>query len=246
MLLGLISDIHANQLALEASLAQCAALGVGKLIVLGDIVGYGPDPEAVTARIMALQQDGAIVVKGNHDEAVSSGTFGMNEVAAQAILWSRPRLSETSKNFLGAMPMRHDMDGLLFVHSEASQPERWIYVLDSGAAMRSILAVPQTITFCGHVHVPQLYCMTATAKVIGHTPTTSVAVPLAGQRRWLVVAGAVGQPRDGNPAASFLTYDTATRALTYRRAPYDHEAAAQRVRAAGLPDRLAARLLTGT
>ena len=112
--------------------------------------------------------------------------------------------------------------------------------------MASLSAVTQRVTICGHVHRPQVYCLTATAKVIAHTPVTGTAVPLIPQRQWLAVAGAVGQPRDGNPAASFLTYDTATRELTFHRATYDYEATAQRVRDAGLPERLAARLITGT
>lgn len=82
--------------------------------------------------------------------------------------------------------------------------------------------------------------------MIAHTPVTNTAVPLSPQRQWLAVAGSVGQPRDGNPAASFMTYDTATRELTFHRATYDYETTAQRVRDAGLPERLAERLLNGT
>lgn len=246
MLLGLISDIHANELALEACLAGAGALGAERLVFLGDLVGYGPDPDAVTARVAALAAHGAIVIRGNHDQAaVSDGTFGMNATAARAIAWTRPRLSEASRNFLASLPMEHALDDLLFVHSEASAPQRWTYVLDAAAAMRSLIASEARVTFCGHVHVPQLYCMTATAKVVSHAPSTNAVVPLAAQRQWLAVAGACGQPRDGNPAAAFLTYDTQSRSLTFRRAAYDYEAAAERVRAAGLPEQLAARLLSG-
>lgn len=246
MRLGIISDIHANQLALEACLSACQALGVERLICLGDIVGYGADPEAVTQRIMDLAAKGAIVLKGNHDAAISGSSTGMNETAAAVIAWTRPRLSSTSRRFLAELAMMATLDDLLFIHAEASAPERWHYVTGASAAMRSLIATPYRVTFCGHVHVPQLYCMTATAKVVTHKPVAGTEMPLAAQRQWLAVAGAVGQPRDGNPAASFLTYDTDTRILTYRRAPYDHEAAAARVRAAGLPERLAARLLSGT
>lgn len=246
MLLGVISDIHANELALEACLAAAEGLGVERLVFLGDLVGYGPDPEAVTQRVSDLAGQGALVIKGNHDEAAVTGeASGMNATAARAIAWTRPRLSDASQKFLSALPMEQALEDLLFVHSEASAPQRWIYVLDAATAMRSLIAVPARVTFCGHVHVPQLYCMTATAKVVAHQPVTDIGVPLPAQRQWLAVAGACGQPRDGNPAASFLTYDTGSRTLTFRRAAYDTEAAVERVRAAGLPEQLAMRLLSG-
>ena len=246
MRLGIISDVHANQLALEACLEAGARLGVEHLVFLGDIVGYGPDPEAVTQRVMTLVASGALAIMGNHDAAIAGGSSGMNEVAAAAIAWTRPRLSESSREFLAGLAMVAALDDVLLVHSEASAPARWFYVTDASAAMRSLIATPHRVTVCGHVHVPQLYCMTATAKVVTHRPATDVMIELSPQRQWLAVAGAAGQPRDGNPAASFLTYDTQSRALTWRRAPYHHEAAAERVRAAGLPERLASRLLSGT
>lgn len=246
MRLGIISDIHANELALEACLAGLERLAVERLVILGDVVGYGPDPEAVTQRVIGLVGQGAICLMGNHDAAAAGARASMNEAAAAAIAWTRPRLSPASLAFLSRLPMTASLEELLFVHAEASSPASWTYVTDAAAAMHSLLAVQARVTFCGHVHRPQLYCLTATAKVISHTPVTGTAVPLSPQRQWLAVAGAVGQPRDGNPAAAFITYDTASRDLTFHRAGYDHETTAQRVRDAGLPERLAARLMNGT
>ncbi len=246
MLLGIISDVHANELALEASLAALGRLKVDRLAILGDVVGYGPDPEPVTRRIAALVSGGAICLMGNHDAAVLGARTSMNDTAAAAIAWTKPKLSEASRQFLSGLPMTATIEDVLLVHADASNPAGWIYVTDTASAMHSLLAVKAPVTFVGHVHRPQVYCLTATAKVIGHTPVNDVAVPLSAQRQWLAVAGAVGQPRDGNPAASFLTYDTATRDLTFRRATYDYEATAQRVRDAGLPERLAERLISGT
>ena len=246
MRLGIISDVHANELALEASLAALERLDVDRLVILGDVVGYGPDPETVTQRISGLVSQGAICLMGNHDAAAVGAKASMNDTAAAAIAWTKSRLSEASRHFLAGLPMTATIDDVLFVHADASHPADWIYVLDAASAMQSLLAVKARVTICGHVHRPQVYCLTATAKVIAHTPVTNTAVPLSPQRQWLAVAGAVGQPRDGNPAASFLTYDTAARDLTFHRATYDYEATAQRVRDAGLPDRLADRLLSGT
>lgn len=246
MLLGIISDLHANGPALDACLAALDRLKVDRLVILGDIVGYGPDPEAVTQRVAGLVSQGAICLMGNHDAAAVGAKSAMNDVASAAIAWTRPRLSEASRQFLAGLPMTATLDDILFVHADASNPAAWIYVVDAASAMQSLLAVKAQVTFCGHVHRPQVYCLTATAKVIAHTPVANTAVPLSPQRQWLAVAGAVGQPRDGNPAASFMTYDTAARELTFHRATYDYEATAQRVRDAGLPERLAERLIIGT
>ncbi len=245
MRLGIISDIHANQLALEAVLARCAALKVERLIVLGDLVGYGPDPEAVVQRIMQLEAGGAVVLMGNHDEAIANLAPNMNSVALAAIMWTRPRLTESSKAFLAQLPFAHRLDDLLFVHADASRPAHWNYVTDPKSAEVSFAATAAQLTLCGHVHVPQLYCSTAGGTVIRRHPSTDAAVPLAPQRRWLGVVGAVGQPRDGNSAAGFAIYDTETRELTFKRAAYDVAAAAARIRAAGLPEALARRLVIG-
>lgn len=246
MLLGIFSDVHANELALDACLAALARLKVDRLVILGDIVGYGPDPEPVVQRVAGLVSQGAICLMGNHDAAALGQKCSMHDVAAAAIAWTRPRLSEASQQFLAGLPMTASHEDMLFVHADASNPGGWIYVVDPASAMQSLMAVKAQVTFCGHVHRPQVYCLTATAKVIAHTPVTNTAVPLSPQRQWLAVAGAVGQPRDGNPAASFMTYDTTARELTFHRATYDYETTAQRVRDAGLPDRLAERLVSGT
>lgn len=245
MRLGIISDIHANQLALEAVLTRCAALQVEQQIVLGDLVGYGPDPEATVQRIMRLQASGAVVLMGNHDEAIANTASNMNAIALAAIVWTRPRLSDSSKAFLAQLPLTHQQDDMLFVHADASDPAHWNYVTDANSARISLGATPAHLTLCGHAHRPQLYCSTATAKVVQHQPATDAVIPLAPQRRWLGVIGSVGQPRDGNPAAGFAIYDTQSRELTFKRAPYDAEAAAARLRAAGLPEALATRLLSG-
>ncbi len=246
MRLGIISDVHANELALAASLTALEQLKVDRLVILGDVVGYGPDPEPVTQRVAGLVSQGAICLMGNHDAAAVGARTSMNDVAAAAIAWTRPRLSEASQQFLAGLPLTATLEDILLVHADASNPEAWNYVTDAASAMHSLTAVKAPVTFCGHVHRPQVYCLTATAKVIAHTPVTNTAVPLSPQRQWLAVAGSVGQPRDGNPAASFMTYDTATRDLTFQRATYDYETTAQRVRDAGLPERLAERLLNGT
>ena len=138
------------------------------------------------------------------------------------------------------------MDGdRLYVHADASDPKHWIYVQSITEAATSLSATSAAISFCGHVHKPALYTMSATAKMTSFTPKTGAAIPLTPGRHWLAVLGSVGQPRDGNPAAAYLILDTTRNELTFCRAPYDTEAAAAAIRAKGLPTSLAERLLVG-
>lgn len=245
MRIALISDVHANLPALEACLSAAERLKADELVFLGDFVGYGPDPESVISRLRPLAEAGAIAVLGNHDMAVLKPSRDMNTAAAQAIAWTREKLSEASKSFLAGLPFEVSSGDLLFVHSEASDPAAWHYVTDAGAARASLSACAASVTFCGHVHVPALYGLSAQGRMTSHAPVTGVATPLSPYRRWLAVVGSAGQPRDGNPAASFVIYDTPARTITYLRAPYDVEGVSQRIRDMGLPDSLAERLLKG-
>jgi diadenosine tetraphosphatase ApaH/serine/threonine PP2A family protein phosphatase len=245
MLIALISDIHGNADAMEASLAKAEELGAQRYVFLGDLVGYGAEPERVVRRIKDYVERSAVALMGNHDSAVLGTTAGMNRVAAIALDWTRRNLSENAKAFLSGLPLSHREEDRFFVHASANRPEFWDYVLDAEAARASLMATDASITFCGHVHVPALYCVSETGKLIAHTPSTDVAIPLGPNRRWLAVVGSVGQPRDGKPSASFALYNTDERTLTYLRAPYDVEAAAAKIRAAGLPEMLAVRLSVG-
>jgi diadenosine tetraphosphatase ApaH/serine/threonine PP2A family protein phosphatase len=243
--LAIFADIHANRQAFRACLDFARARGAERIICLGDIVGYGADPEWAVDTVMGLVDDGAIAVIGNHDHAISTPSETMNAVAQAAIEWTRGRLSRPQRRFLAGLPLTRQEDDRLYVHSEASHPARWYYVRDTPDAARSIAATDAHVTFCGHIHRPALYSMSSAAKMTSFIPTSDVPVQLLGGRRWLAVLGSVGQPRDGDPAASFAMLDTASRELTYCRVPYDVEAAADRIRANGLPHWLADRLLVG-
>src|SRR5450830_842620 len=147
-----------------------------------------------------------------------------------------------------ALMGNHDvaiLQDMLLVHANAWAPDKWEYIDGVMEAMRSMHACKAAITFCGHVHMPTLYHMTLTGKTGEFLPTPENSIPLSKQRRWLVIPGSLGQPRDGNPAACYATFDTETQELTYFRVPYDHESAAKKILAAGLPAALANRLLTG-
>jgi diadenosine tetraphosphatase ApaH/serine/threonine PP2A family protein phosphatase len=247
--LAVFADIHANRQAFSACLEAARARGAERIICLGDIVGYGADPEWAVETVMDLLDGGAIAVRGNHDNAIGTPSETMNAEAQAAIEWTRGRLSAPQRQFLAELPLMRQEDDRLYVHSEASSPARWRYIRDTSDAARSIEAADAQanvhVTFCGHIHRPALYSMSSAAKMTSFVPTTDVAVQLLGGRRWLAVVGSVGQPRDGNPAAAFAMLDTVSREITYCRVPYDVETAAQRIRANGLPHWLADRLLEG-
>ena len=230
-------------------MAHAARQKHDRCAILGDIVGYGGDPQYLADKVVRLAEDGAVVLKGNHDEAAVSGSgAGMNEYARAAVEWTHNALDTSSLAFLDQLPLSaviEDVADCLFVHSEGSSPQDWHYVHDCLSAERSLDAVPQRITFCGHVHVPQLYNMGSKKQAQLFTPEHASPLPLVGKRKWLAVMGATGQPRDRNPAACYAIYDTQTGELTYFRVPYDIEAAAASIHAAGLPNMLAARLFIG-
>lgn len=245
MRIAILSDIHANREAFEACLEAATAAGAGRFVLLGDIVGYGADPVWCVEKARALAAAGAICLRGNHDEAAAGGSVSLNGTARAVIDWTRERLDGAQTAFLAGLPLTVEEDDRLYVHADGSSPARWHYVTDAAGAELHFAATRSRLGFCGHVHVPALYSRPAQGRVTSFTPVSAVPVPLLPQRRWLAVMGAVGQPRDGNPAAAFGLYDEAAGELRFMRAAYDVEAAAAKIRAAGLPESLAARLLAG-
>ena len=245
MLIALFADIHANRPAFSACLANAHEQGAERIVLVGDYVGYGADPDWTVTTIMELVDRGAVAVRGNHDDAIGNPSERMNRAAQIAIDWTRGALGTPQRQFLSGLPLTHSDSDRFYVHSEAGSPASWIYVTDELAAARSIAATSAQISFCGHIHQPAIYSMSPSAKMTACTPTTGVAVPLLPECRWLAVLGSVGQPRDGNPAASYAMFDTDKREITYRRAPYDIAKAAAAIRNQGLPPWLADRLFVG-
>jgi diadenosine tetraphosphatase ApaH/serine/threonine PP2A family protein phosphatase len=244
-MIALLADIHGNREALSACLADAARRNVERYVFLGDLVGYGADPGWVVDRAIEYAGRGALVILGNHDAAAAGAAASMNETAMQAIEWTRRTLSDAHRAFLGQLPLQVEEGSRLYVHASADEPSQWPYILDTRAARKSLEATKARQTFCGHVHVPSLYHLSSTGKLFDFTPSAAMAIPLLPTRRWLAVLGAVGQPRDRNPAACYGLFDEAQDQLTYIRVPYDIASAARKIREAGLPLVLAARLEQG-
>jgi len=247
MRIAVLTDLHANLEALQATLDHAQAQSAQRYALLGDFVGYGADPAAVVTRVRELVAAGALAVKGNHDEAVVRGAApAMREEARRVIDWTRERLDAGQLAFLDALPLTQTLGEILFVHANAYAPADWGYVAGRMEAMRSLHATRQRLSFCGHMHEPMLYHLSLMGKVGDFVPVPGVAVPLLPPRRWLVIPGSVGQPRDGNPAACYALYDDDAQHLTYWRVPYDYDTTAAKIRDAQLPHSLAQRLVDGT
>ncbi|MCV2355795.1 metallophosphatase family protein [Paucibacter sp. B2R-40] len=246
MKIALITDIHANAQAFSAVLEHAQTQGVTDYALLGDFVGYGGDPGWVLDKVRELVSQGAVAVLGNHDAAVAKGEAPtMRDEAQAAVIWTHARLTAEQLVFLAQLPLSVTVEDRLFVHANAFDPGGWAYVQGRLEAMRSLHATSSRFTFCGHMHEPMLYHLSGTGKAGEFTPTAGVTIPLLPNRQWLVIPGSCGQPRDGNPAACYAIFDSLSGDLNFQRVPYDVEGAAASIRAAGLPERLAERLLTG-
>ena len=245
MRIALLADIHANRRALEACLDHARSLRVDRLVFLGDYIGYGPEPHEVVERMIVETAKGAIAVAGNHDHAVAETKESMTSDAEIAMAWTRGQLGEEAREFLSSLPMRFEDDTRLYVHASPQTYPSWIYVNDGPAAKRALEASRAQMVFCGHTHLPALHGITATGQLVSFQPVPSVPVPLARHRRWLTVVGAVGQSRDGDPAAAYAILDTDRSEIVHLRVPYDVEATAAAILQAGLPTTLATRLLKG-
>lgn len=245
MLIALFADIHGNREAFEACLADAEANGADRYVFLGDYVGYGPDPAWVVDRVTAMADDGALVIKGNHDEAVYLDRVALNPIARAAISWTKGKLSAAQIRFLSDLPFDFNEDDRLYVHASACSPEDWIYTIGPREAFNGFRATAQRITFCGHTHRPALFNESSSSLPQPHRPIPGKPMPLLAQRRWIAVLGAVGQPRDHDPMACYGLFDVDTSRLRYERVPYDVDLTARKILEQGLPRALATRLLTG-
>jgi diadenosine tetraphosphatase ApaH/serine/threonine PP2A family protein phosphatase len=239
MRIAVLSDIHSNLVALEAVLAHAGT--VDGVWHLGDVVGYGPEPDAVVARLEAV---GAVGVRGNHDAAALGGDEidYFNPEARAAMEWTRRHVSPTTLTWLGGLPERRIEDEVTLVHGSPRDPT-WEYVTSERVARASVASLTTRHGLHGHTHVPIAW-LGAGDRVHGEAPDDGDAVTFETRRAFLN-PGSVGQPRDGDPRASYLILDPMARTATWHRVPYDIDAVASAMRTAGLPTRLAERLYHG-
>jgi diadenosine tetraphosphatase ApaH/serine/threonine PP2A family protein phosphatase len=246
MKLALLSDLHANRQATEAVWAHARAQGYDQLVMLGDYVDYGADPVWVTEFVQARHAEGAIALRGNHDDALHANTTSqMSGHVLPSLEWTRQQMSALHTHWLTQLPLTAELGPCLLAHANVYDPAHWEYVQGRTEAMRNLASCRQQYVFCGHIHQQGLFHLSGTGKTGEFQPVNGVPIALSPARRWLGIPGSVGQPRDGNPAACYATFDVALGELTFFRVPYDHDTAAQRVIDAGLSPALARRLIHG-
>jgi len=239
----ILSDIHANLEALEAVLA--AAGKYDHALVLGDLVGYGADPEAVIERLRALPS--VTFIRGNHDKAASqlAGIEHFNHLARYAIQWTAEQLSPASVEWLTALPAGPvTVDPLVEICHGAPFDED-VYIFDDLDVRRAFTAATRPLCLYGHTHVPAAFRFADELEVMGPPRGDRYRLTIDEEARYVVNCGAVGQPRDGDARAAFALLDTQKRLLTIVRVPYDVAKAQTKILAAGLPDVLAHRLAVG-
>ena len=241
MRIAVVSDVHSNLVALDAVLAHAGP--VDAVWHLGDIVGYGPDPDGVVAR---LAQVGAVGVRGNHDAAAIGGDEieQFNPEARAAMDWTRAAISEPTRAWLAALPERRAEAGagVTLVHGSPRDPT-WEYLTSPGAARASFGYLETTHGLNGHTHIPLAFVL-RDDRIEALRPAPGDTLDLAGLRA-IANPGSVGQPRDGDPRSSYLILDPDAGTVTWHRVAYPIEAVQDAMAARGLPPRLAARLAHG-
>jgi predicted phosphodiesterase len=241
-----LSDIHANATALEASLAAVKGRWE-RVICLGDVVDYGPDPNEVTERVKALDP---IIIRGNHDKAVAGllGLEGFNPLAQIAAEWTRERMQPGNMTYISGLPAGPaSADSLTLVHGAYQDEDEYVFV--PSQAMAGLLESPSEVTFFGHTHYQGGFSYRAgQIGVIQLRPGAGpnfAALRLEPGTRYLLNPGSIGQPRDGDPRAAFAVADMDHQVIEFWRVPYDIAAVQERMRNAGLPDPLVERLAAG-
>jgi predicted phosphodiesterase len=241
-----ISDIHANLEALEAVLAAGDAAQCERVLLLGDLVGYGADPNPVIDRVRALPD--VVVIRGNHDKVAAGveSMEGFNHMARLAISWTAAALTPANKQYLAGLaegPLDID-DQVEICHGTPFDED--VYVFDDLDALRSIRTSRRPICLYGHTHVPAAFqLMGDELKLIGPPRGEKFRLMLHEAGCYLVNPGSVGQPRDGDARAAYGVLDTDAKSMTIFRIHYNLAAAQAKIVAAGLPEILAQRLGMG-
>jgi diadenosine tetraphosphatase ApaH/serine/threonine PP2A family protein phosphatase len=242
MIYAVISDIHGNLEALLASLEYIESYRnkIDKIICLGDIVGYGADPGEC---IRITREISDVILAGNHDFAVCEQTSveDFNLYAKEAVLWSRDALNEEEINFLKELPLKYRDGNIDFVHASLHRPESWRYLLGPFDTHIDFQIMEKKVLFVGHTHVPVIFENAGTEVKI----LRSSELSLNPHTKYIINPGGVGQPRDGDPRASFVIFDSDKEFVKRIRVEYNIEEAQRKILAAGLPEVLATRLSYG-
>jgi len=239
-----LSDLHANLEALSAVLEDAGKRGYDRVVALGDLVGYGGNPNEVVETVRSLEPEA--VVRGNHDKVVAGITEAdhFNDVARAAALWTRTVMTPDNEQYLRALPEGPVVVGDM-VLSHGSPADEEDYILSDLDAVHNLEAVDFALAFFGHTHFTCVFSLGADRLSMRVIKESDPPLHLVAGERYLVNPGSIGQPRDHNPKASYAIYDSAARTITFPRVDYDVDAAQRSITGAGLPGVLAQRLALG-
>jgi predicted phosphodiesterase len=243
MRIAIFSDIHSNLEALEAFIDHSLTKRVDRYMCLGDIVGYGANPNSCIDVVQKLPSINFIL--GNHDSAAAGGSHNMSKDAGFAISWTKKRLSVKSVDFLKTLRENISGDKLFFCHANPCGRSDWYYIGEKPFISRTFFLTRAKIIFAGHTHVAAVITRKNFFCVYIRKPLDGAVLPIASLNRQIFNCGSIGQPRDGDPRASYIIYDTQKNVVEFYRVAYDHERAAKKIVAAGLPKSLAVRLAKG-
>lgn len=233
-----ISDIHGNLEALNKVLEYIDNLeGEKRVICLGDIVGYGPDPAECFKLVESLTDN---ICLGNHEDAIldTSYDYQINRYARESIRWTRKILDEEIKDAIKKLPLQIEEDNVLYVHASPDDPRRWKYITNAGNAYSSLIEMKHSLCFVGHSHLPRVYAYQEIER-----DGKKVVISKGG--RTIVNVGSVGQPRDGSPMLSFAVFDDNSWEVKIIRLEYDYHKTMAKIEKANLPLFLAKRLAIG-
>lgn len=242
----ILSDIHSNEEALLAVLSRVQRRKHDRVVMLGDFVGYGADPNAVIERVGKIRKRKAMI-RGNHDKVVCGLDSGdlFNPIALKAARWTTSRLLPASRRFLEELPVGPiDVDGA-FVICHGSPRDEDAYIFSDYDAYLNFTFSEASVCFFGHSHIPSMFTLQPQGIRVDVVAGDRVRIRLKRDCRYLINPGSIGQPRDRNPDASFALYDTQERVVTFERVRYDVEKAREKIYQAGLPGMLGDRLLMG-
>jgi diadenosine tetraphosphatase ApaH/serine/threonine PP2A family protein phosphatase len=243
MRIAIFSDIHSNLEALHAFIEHSLKKRVDHYMCLGDIVGYGANPNSC---ISTLQNIPCInFILGNHDNAALGCPHSMRREAGHAISWTKTRLSQKSLVFLRELHENIERENLFFCHANPCGASDWYYIGEKSLISRTFFLTRAKILFAGHTHVAAVITRKNFLCVYIRKPGDGAVVPVASLNRQIFNCGSIGQPRDGDPRASYIIYDMEKNVVEFYRVAYDHGRAAKKIVAAGLPEMLASRLAIG-
>ncbi|SLM31231.1 conserved hypothetical protein [Desulfamplus magnetovallimortis] len=244
MRIAVFSDVHSNLEALSAFIEHSMTRNIHRYVCLGDIVGYGANPNQCIRLLQSIPD--IFFVLGNHDNAAGSEIVAMNGDAGRAILWTKRRLTLQNTGFLKGMSENISLENLFFCHANPSGKSDWYYIAEKAYISRTFFRSRAKILFAGHTHAAAVITRKNFFCVYIRKPENGAVVPVASLNRQIFNCGSIGQPRDGDPRASYIIYDSEKSVVEFHRVEYDHKRAANKILAAGLPGLLADRLLTGS